>query len=451
MILVEKNMSDKTIIPLEEMHFFNLISIDEVGEVFEWKGRIFRGITEEAKPLVDRYFSSGFLDCIVEKGYFPKTDISTYTNPKYCYILEHERIDLQTVDAEWSFDMLKDAALLVCEVAQIAWGYGFNMKDCHTKNVLFRNNKPIYVDLGSFVFIEEGTTGFKSYEQIFSYYYYVLRLWSDGCMSLPKQLQGLYRFEKRDYLLYRYPLFRYFQFILDTYLRVSLILFLLTTSSYVSSYVQKNQFRMLLWKILNNLKLFRWQKPQCFKKMFLKIKTPRNLLVNQTIYNPVKFGDEFSNYIDKKTDLIIVNPCCYGFLDTFIERFNKNRIITIDYIDSYGNSNYLKLRNSGKTITCLSFNMSYPLVHYNYYSPPQKRLKAPVMVVVGPREIVNYQKKPIEVFFRTIMEYNFDYLIVIEKHSCAISSNENNLINTWYDLLKTITKECFIISFYRKK
>lgn len=442
---------EKNLIPTEEMFFFNLVSIDEVGEVFEWKGRIFRGITEEAKPLVDRYFSSGFLGCIVEKGYFPKTEISSYTNPKYCYILEHERIDLQTVDAEWSFDMLKDAALLVCTVAQIAWEYGFNMKDCHTKNVLFRNNKPIYVDLGSFVFIEEGTSGFKSYEQLFSYFYYVLRLWSDGCISLPKQLQALYIFKKRDYLLYRYPFFRHFQKMLDTYLRVNYSLFLLTTTGCDSSYVEKNKMRFLLWKILNKYKLFRWQKPQCFKKLFVKLKTPRILLKTQVINNSYRIDNEFADYIDNKTDLIIVNPCCYGFLDSFVERFKDNKIITVDYIESYGNTNYLKYKNRGNSITCLSFNMSYPIVHHNYYSPPQERLKTSAMIVVGPREIVNYQRKPIEVLFKTLLGYDFELLIVVEEKPCAISSDENTRINTWYDLLNTVTKEDFIISFYQKK
>jgi len=444
-------MDETYLIREEEMHFFNLISIDEVGEVFEWRGKILRGITEEARPLVDRYFSSGFLDTLVEKGYFPKTEISHYTNPKYCYILEHERIELQTIDAEWSFDMLKDAALLVCEIAAIAWSYGFNMKDCHTKNVLFKNNKPVYVDLGSFVEIEEGTSGFKSYDQIQSYYYYVLQLWSDGFISLPKQLQCLYRFEKRDYLLYKYPVFRYLNRILQAYLSIEGTLFLLTTSTFESTIVKKSKCRIVLWKLLNKTKPFKWQRPNIFFKKLKKIQRPQLLSVEFPTNLRFEFNENVVQMLDSYKDYLVVNPMQFGFLDSMLEKMGNKHIITVDYNECKGNVNYLKYRNKGIPLTNLSFNMSYPVVHYNYQTPPQNRIKASAFIVIGARDIVTEQNKPLEVLYKTLLDYDFNSLVVVELRENSCTGDEEHNIGIWYSLEKTEYNGEFVITVYKKK
>lgn len=438
-------------IPLEEVHFFNAISIDEVGEVFEWKGKILRGITEDARPLADRYFSSGFLDYIVKKGMFPKTEISAYTNPKYCYILEHEKVELQTIDAEWSFDMLKDAALLVCEIAAVAWRYGFNMKDCHTKNVLFKDNKPIYVDLGSFVNIEEGLSGFKSYDQILSYYYYVLRLWSDGCLSLPKQLQCLYRFEKRDYLLYKYPLLRHLSRFLDYYLKIDTTLFLLTTSKQSSDFVTKTKTRAILWKIINKVKLFKWQKPQNFRKIIMRVRRPRYFDNKPLLENSYILTERQTLSLEGENSFVIVNPAEYNFLNVFTERIKNKPMITIDYNESRGNTNYISNKEKNLRLTCLTFNMSYPTVHFNYQTPPQNRIKASALLLVGAREISNELRKPIEVIYKTLLDYDFNTLVAVETEASSTTSSEEGIISQWYVLEDTMNNGGFVTKTYKKR
>ena len=425
-------MDNKLFIPLEKCHFFNVVCIDEVGEVFEWKGKILRGITEEAKPLVDRYFTSGFLDYIVKKGMFPKTEISAYTNPKYCYILEHEKVELQTIDAEWSFDMLKDAALLVCEIAAVAWRYGFNMKDCHTKNVLFKDNKPIYVDLGSFVNIEEGISGFKSYDQILSYYYYVLRLWSDGCVSLPKQLQCLYRFEKRDYLLYKYPLYRHLGKVLNVKCELEEKLFLLTIVPFSTPAVQKSKITKLLWKLVNKYKIFNWQRTNTFVRRIDKIETPNSLKNKKQETRRFSLSKGNKALCEVGKNIVIVNPSCYDFLEATFDQYNDKNIITIDVDDRTGNTNYLKYKSSNYRITNLSFNLCYPLLHYNYQTPPCKRLKANTFIIVNPVDIVEGMRKPVVVLYKTLLDYDFDTMVVIEDKGTHYGEDEERAIAKWY-------------------
>lgn len=437
-------------IPSEEMKFFNLVSIDEVGEVFEWNGRIFRGVTESAKPIVDRYFSSGFLDYIVERGMFPRTVISEYSNPNYCYILEHEKIELQTIDSEWSFDMLKDAAMLVCNIAHIAWQYGFNMKDCHTKNILFQNNKPIYVDLGSFVEIKEGTTGFRSYEQILGYYYYVLKLWIDGCMSLPKQLQALYKFEKRDYLLYKYPLYRHLGKVLNVKCELEEKLFLLTIVPFSTPAIQKSKITKLLWRLVNKYKIFNWQRTNTFVRRIDKIKTPNYLKHKQqeTRRFSLSKGNEALYEVGK--NIVIVNPSCYNFLDATLGHYKDKNIITIDVDERKGNTNYLKYKGSNYKLTNLSFNLCYPLLHYNYQTPPCKRLKADTFIIVNPFDIVEGMRKPVVVLYKTLLDYDFDAMIVIEDKSTHYGEEEDRAIAKWYVQQGEYEEGDFIVKRFKK-
>ena len=65
-------------------------------------------------------------------------------------VVTSEPIALATFPYEWTFDMLRDAALLTLEVTQLAWKAGFHMRDASAFNVLFSDDGPRFVDLGSF-------------------------------------------------------------------------------------------------------------------------------------------------------------------------------------------------------------------------------------------------------------------------------------------------------------
>ena len=64
--------------------------------------------------------------------------------------MSSELIPIVTYPYEWSYTMLREAALLTLEVTHRAWQAGFHLRDASAFNVVFTNEGPRFVDLGSF-------------------------------------------------------------------------------------------------------------------------------------------------------------------------------------------------------------------------------------------------------------------------------------------------------------
>jgi hypothetical protein len=64
--------------------------------------------------------------------------------------LEHPRIPFISYPYEWTFSMLKDAALLQLELLREALGEGLTIKDATPYNIQFVNGRPVFIDIGSF-------------------------------------------------------------------------------------------------------------------------------------------------------------------------------------------------------------------------------------------------------------------------------------------------------------
>ena len=135
----------------EDVKYLQKRQRDDTGRVFSWNGRIFRGIFPRQAEHVKTMFSNGFIRELITRKYFPETSITDYQMEGFSIILEHKRIWPVLYPQEWTFSMLKDAALMVCRTAIIAKRYGYNMRDCHGLNVLFDGANPQFIDLGSFI------------------------------------------------------------------------------------------------------------------------------------------------------------------------------------------------------------------------------------------------------------------------------------------------------------
>lgn len=195
---------------------------DTLGFTFVWQGHFLRGIYPESENQANSYFDCGFIDEIVSKGLFPKTWISEFENEQFSMILEHEMISPALYANEWNFMMLKEAALMVLDIAQIGWKYGYNMVDCHKLNVMFKGIKPVYVDLGSFVPREEGCTGWHPYMNFMTSYYYILDIWKDGACQIAKRMMAPgVTIQAKDYYLYKSKFCRLFPRLIA--LRIQLI------------------------------------------------------------------------------------------------------------------------------------------------------------------------------------------------------------------------------------
>jgi SAM-dependent methyltransferase len=123
-------------------------------------------------------------------------------------VLKHERIPFVSYPYEWTFSMLKDAALLQLDLLLAALDHELVLKDSTPYNVQFKGAKPVFVDVGSFERIREGEP-WVGYRQFCMLYLYPLVLqavkgvpfqpWLRGSIDgiTPTQMRGLLSFRDR--------------------------------------------------------------------------------------------------------------------------------------------------------------------------------------------------------------------------------------------------------------
>ena len=151
------------------------------GRVFGGSRRVYRALSESgledwealaAADLFERYTATGELvrteradgDVI---GELQRLD----PDAGWVAALEHERIPFVSYPYEWSFSMLKDAALLQLELESAALAEGLTLKDATPYNVQWRGSQPVFVDVGSFERARDGEpwAGYRQFCMLFLY------------------------------------------------------------------------------------------------------------------------------------------------------------------------------------------------------------------------------------------------------------------------------------------
>lgn len=130
---------------------------DPTGRVFRAHGRVFRTLSPEAAPAIDALFDSGLLEEAAGAGRIVATwrhraeeaglDIEIVGER----VLEHETIPTITYPYEWSFSMLRDAALCALDLHLAALARGYVLKDATPYNVQFLRGRPVWIDVPSLV------------------------------------------------------------------------------------------------------------------------------------------------------------------------------------------------------------------------------------------------------------------------------------------------------------
>lgn len=312
---------------------------DTLGFTFVWQGHFLRGIYPKSVEWAKTYFNTGFIDEAVDKGLFPKTWISDFENEQFGMIIEHEMISPVLYATDWNSAMLKDAALMVLDIAEIGWKYGYNMVDCHKLNVLFQNNHPVYVDLGSFVLREKGSTGWKPYNNFLESYTYILDLWTHGSEQVAKRMMspGVLMHTK-NYLAYKHPFYRRHSSLLSCKNKIALQLNSFAIMGSVK--VKNNRMHSLLKRIIDSIKPF---KSQHF-----------NMLRRDVTRQDVKFDLERESVFDYSFISPIESVTCINLCNiTIVKELKKKaiKIISLNENDSLSNSEYKQL----KDITSISF------------------------------------------------------------------------------------------------
>jgi hypothetical protein len=123
-------------------------------------------------------------------------------------VLRHERIPFVSYPYEWTFSMLKDAALLQLDLLLTSLEQDMVLKDSTPYNVQFKGARPVFVDVGSFERMREGEA-WVGYRQFCMLYLYPLLLqavkgvpfhpWLRGSIDgiTPSQMRNLLSFRDR--------------------------------------------------------------------------------------------------------------------------------------------------------------------------------------------------------------------------------------------------------------
>ena len=90
-------------------------------------------------------------------------------------VLTHERIPFVSYPYEWTFSMLKDAALLQLDLLLAALERDLVLKDSTPYNVQFRGARALFVDIGSYERLRPGEP-WAGYRQFCMLYLYPLLL-----------------------------------------------------------------------------------------------------------------------------------------------------------------------------------------------------------------------------------------------------------------------------------
>lgn len=160
--------------------------VDEFGRVFFYKGEVFRGVYKAQVDYCQDLISSDFFKELRRLELVPATEITKYELPGFALILKHDRIQ-ESRPYHWSFDMFKDASLLILKLVDLCEVFGYELKDAHPYNVFFKHNNPVFIDIGSFVKRRAGKN-WRAYEEFITSFYIQLLAWSSGDFFFSRKL-----------------------------------------------------------------------------------------------------------------------------------------------------------------------------------------------------------------------------------------------------------------------
>ncbi len=161
---------------------------DPTSRVFIDDQRVLRGFSSSGAEMFRQAHESGVLSRLADKGRLvPYRDIPAelvpFVHPSV-EVIESDRLSFVSQPPEWSFTMLKDAALLTLEINIELIDQGFLLKDASAFNVTFDGSRPVFLDHGSFTTI--GDKGiWSAYGQFVDHF--LSPLFLEAYMGIPFQ------------------------------------------------------------------------------------------------------------------------------------------------------------------------------------------------------------------------------------------------------------------------
>ncbi|MEV6376730.1 class I SAM-dependent methyltransferase [Micromonospora musae] len=148
---------------------------DPANRVFHDGDDVLRGLDAQAAEHWRALAASDFFTSLLAAGKVCGTEaVEPDRLPgatRWTTVLRHERIPFVSHPYEWSFTMLRDAALLHLEILRAALPAGFTTKDGSAYNLQWRGTEPVFIDVGSFEPVRDGEpwAGYRQFCQTMLY------------------------------------------------------------------------------------------------------------------------------------------------------------------------------------------------------------------------------------------------------------------------------------------
>jgi hypothetical protein len=126
------------------------------SRVFYDDGRVLRALSEDGLEDWRALSASRLFGEAVAEGKLVGTTVAETPIDGAEAVLEHERIPFVSYPYEWTFAMLRDAALLQLELLRRGLDEDLILKDASSYNVQWRGTKPVFIDVGSFERLRRG-------------------------------------------------------------------------------------------------------------------------------------------------------------------------------------------------------------------------------------------------------------------------------------------------------
>ena len=154
---------------------------DNFGYVYYENDTVFRQLNEENTTDFDFFINSGLAQKLISKNWLINfIEVESDSPGK---TLKVDKIPIISYPAEWSFSMLKDAAILTLKIQKLALDFGMTLKDASAYNIQFINSNPIFIDITSFEKIVQNTQ-WVAYQQFCKHFLAPLALMAKVDISL---------------------------------------------------------------------------------------------------------------------------------------------------------------------------------------------------------------------------------------------------------------------------
>ncbi|MFI5130748.1 MAG: hypothetical protein ACHQFX_12180 [Chitinophagales bacterium] len=132
---------------------------DPSGFIFESNGVLYRQVNSSFKEHFDHFIQSGCYDQLVKKALLvPHREVpeNLTGSAEFYKTIRPEPIEFISFPYEWSFDMLKDAALLTLQLVKEGLKHDMILKDATPYNIQWHRGKLVFID----------TLSFEKYQQV---------------------------------------------------------------------------------------------------------------------------------------------------------------------------------------------------------------------------------------------------------------------------------------------